>query len=581
MPLSALERPSLLARMARERYDVVVVGGGIVGAAAAWDAASRGLKTLLLEKGDFASGASSKSSKLLHGGLRYLEMGHVGLVFESLSQRNHLFHDAAHVSSRLGFLLPVFREGRARGLLLRLGLTLYDVLSHVTFPRGPWHRRLSSAAARQVEPSLRAEGLLAAFRYEDGLTEDARLVLETLKAAASSGAEALNHVPVVGFERDAAGQVAAVLVRDALAADATPLRVATGRVLLAVGPWTDVVLRLDDPEAPTRLRPTKGVHLLVRGLLTSHAVVMQSADPAEAKPRLMFAVPWQGRTLLGTTDTDPLASDVAGGYLDDDCEASAAETRYILDAANATFSANLSPADVVSSFAGWRPLVAPATAGLAASAVSREHEIFETASGLVAIAGGKLTSYRTMARQAVDRLVGGLSAAARQALRPSAIERRPVSGSELDGCALDAWVEAAVADPPPGMEAAAVAVLARRYGTNWPVLRALLIEDPGLGARLRGAAPPAEHWRVEVIYALRHEGAALPEDFLMRRSRAYLVAGDQGLGLLEEVAALMAGALAEHHAWAPETRVAWTEAAVARYRSAVARGRETRSAPAP
>jgi glycerol-3-phosphate dehydrogenase len=579
MPLSALDRSDLLARIPAARYDLVVVGGGIVGAAAAWDAASRGLRTLLVEKGDFASGASSKSSKLLHGGLRYLEMGHIGLVYESLSQRNHLFHDAAHVSQRLKFLFPVFRGSRPRSLVLRLGLTLYDMLSHVTFPRGPWHRRLAASAARREEPALREGGLLGAFRYEDGVTEDARLVIETLKSAASSGADVLSHVRVVGFERGGDGRVEAVRLQDELDPQAPPVRVTAQGVLLAVGPWTDAVLRLDDPQAPPRLRPTKGVHLLVRAVLTDHAVVLRSADPSEAKPRLMFAVPWQGRTLLGTTDTDPTAEDPGGGYLDDDCEASVAETRYILAAANATFGVQLTPADVVSSFAGWRPLVAPPTAGLSASAVSREHEIFETPSGLFAIAGGKLTSYRTMARQAVDRVTLGFPTALRERLAPSRIEHSPVSGSELAGHTLEAWVDAACADVPPELDVTAVRTLARRYGSNWPVLRAMLLEDPALGAPIGPTDGNTRHWRVEVAYAMAHEGAVLPEDFLMRRTRLYLVASDQGLGALEAVTGTMAEALAERHGWSDDESTRWRAAAAARYRAAVAHGRASRGAP--
>ncbi|MEB3330479.1 MAG: glycerol-3-phosphate dehydrogenase/oxidase [Candidatus Sericytochromatia bacterium] len=580
MSLSALDRSTHLARIPASPYDLVVVGGGIVGAAAAWDAASRGLRTLLVEKGDFASGASSKSSKLLHGGLRYLEMGHVGLVYESLSQRNHLFHDATHVADRVKFLFPVFRGSRPLSPVLRLGLLLYDLLSHVTFPGGPWHRRLGAIRARQAEPALKAGGLLAAFTYEDGVTEDARLVIETLKSAVAAGADVLNHARVVAFERDARGHVRGVCLQDELEPQAPPLVATAGRVLLAVGPWTDALLRLDDPQAQPRLRPTKGAHLLVRAMLTDHAVLMRSADPNEGKPRLMFAVPWQGRTLLGTTDTDPVAADPARTYLDADCEVSREETRYILDAANATFGVQLTPADVVSSFAGWRPLVAPPTAGLSASAVSREHEIFETPSGLLAVAGGKLTSYRTMARQAVDRAVKRLEPARRAALAPTNIERSPVSGSELAGCSLEAWVEAAAADGAAPLAPAAVRTLSRRYGSNWPVLRELLLANPSLAAPLDASAGEAHHWHVEVVYAMTHEGAALPEDFLMRRTRLYLVAEDQGLGVLPAVTATMAAELVKAHGWSDERRARWVEQAQARYEAAVARGRASRAASA-
>lgn len=581
MRFSALDRSALLARAPRDDFDLLVVGGGIVGAAAAWDAALRGLRVLLLDKGDFASGASSKSSKLLHGGLRYLEMGHVGLVYESLAQRNRLFEDAPHVARRLDFLLPIFRRGVDRAWLMRAGLTLYDILSHLSFPAGPWHRKLQPAEVARQEPAVRQAELLAAFSYVDGLTEDARLVIETLKSAAHAGALALNYVEVTRFLKNDAGRVTGVEARDVLAGGHPPLQFRASQILLATGPWLDVMLRLDDARAPRKLRPTKGVHLLVPACLTASAVLMRSPDPSEKKKRLLFAIPWQGRTLLGTTDTDPAPGDDTGDYLDSDCEVSPAEVNYVLAAANQTFGTHLTPDDVISSFAGWRPLVAPAETGLSASAVSREHEIMETASGLLAIAGGKLTSYRTMARQVVDRVCENLRQQGFSALGKSVIETTPLSGSELQGRRLDAWVAAATADPPPGLDARATAILAERYGTNWPVLRALVLETPALAEPLTAPQAPTQHWCVEVAYAVRHEGAATPEDFLMRRTRLYLIDADQGLTLVEQVADLMADMLTERQAWSSADRVRWRQQMVERYQDRVKQARQLRAGDPP
>lgn len=584
MDLDALDRPARLANLTSQAFDLVVIGGGVVGAGIAWDAALRGLSVALVEKGDFASGTSSKSSKLLHGGLRYLEQGEVPLVFESLAQRNRLFGDAPHLARRLDFMFPIFRGGRDRGWLIGAGLWLYDLLSHVTFPRGPWHKRLSAAAARTAEPAVRAEGLSSAFRYADGVTEDARLVVETLKSAAAAGALALNYVEVTGLEKDAGGKVVGVHARDVSAdGQAAPLTIRGARVFAAAGPWVDALLRLDDPGARRRLRPTKGVHLVTNAFVREHAVVMRSVDPREAKPRIMFAIPWEGRTVIGTTDTDPTADPDDPRYLDRDVEASPEEVRYLLDAANATFELKLTERDVIAAFAGWRPLIAPPEAGLAASAVSREHEVFETASGLFAIAGGKLTAYRAMARQAVNEVLHSLAKEKGGITRmaPSTIEELPISGSELGETPLDSYVAGAAAQPPAGLAAADVRLLARRYGSNWPRLRALVEAEPHLAERLPGIVGTDPRWRVEVVYAVREEGALTPADFLMRRTRLQLLDGDQGLGVLEAVASLMADVFAPARGWPSAAREAWIRQAIAAYREVVAHERATRSAPAP
>jgi glycerol-3-phosphate dehydrogenase len=581
MDLSALDRPARLARLAGEPFDLVVVGGGIVGAGIAWDAATRGLKVALVEKGDFASGTSSKSSKLLHGGLRYLEQGEVALVFESLAQRNRLFGDAPHLARRLDFLFPIFKGGKDKGLVIGAGLWLYDLLSHVTFPRGPWHKRLRPAAARAAEPAIRADGLAAAYRYADGVTEDARLVIETLKSAAGAGALCLNYVEATDLEKDAAGKVVGVRVRDLAPGGGEALTVRAARVFAAAGPWVDAVLKLDDPAARRRVRPTKGVHVVVESFVADHAVVMRSVDPREQSPRVMFAIPWEGRTVIGTTDTDPQGPPGDESYLDHDVEASPEEVRYLLDAANATFGTALGEADVIAAFAGWRPLIAPAEAGLSASAVSREHEVFETASGLLAIAGGKLTAYRAMARQAVNAVFHSLARerGGLPRIPPSTIEERALSGSELGNLSLDAFVADAAARPPAGLDADAAGGLARRFGTNWPALRAMIEADPTLAEPLPGIAGTAPRWKVEVAYAVRAEGALTPADYLMRRTRLFLLDADQGLGAVEAVAQAMAAELAPARGWDAAAREGWVRHGVAAYREIVTRSRRARSVP--
>lgn len=575
MNLSMRTRQEQLADIAGRSIDLIVVGGGIVGAGIAWDAALRGLRVVLLEKGDFGSGTSSKSSKLLHGGLRYLENFEFHLVFESLAQRNRLFEDAPHVARPLDFLFPIYRGGYDRGFMVNLGLWTYDVLAHLSHrAHATWHRRLSPDRALEAEPRLRSTGLTAAFRYRDGVTEDARLVIETIKSASRAGAAVLNYVEVTGFCKDAAGRVTGVSARDVLGD--RPLTLATGKVFNAAGPWVDALLRLDDPGARRRLRPTKGVHVLTKSFVRSHAVVMRSRASGEAKPRMLYVIPWGGRTLIGTTDTDHVGDPDDFSYLDRDAEASPSEVRYLLDATNATFDVKLTEADVLSAYAGWRPLIAPPDDHVSTSAISREHEVFETASGLLAIAGGKLTAFRAMARQAVDAVIASLGTRLDgRPIGPSTIEECRLSGSEWGEGDLEMHVRAA-SDAAPELPAILVQILARRYGSGWSELAALLARDADLAAPLAGLADDLLYFRVEPVYAALFEGATSVADFLMRRTRLYLQDPSQGLAVAEEVAQVMGSALGGEAGWDATAVDLWVSSQVARYREGVEAARAQR-----
>lgn len=569
--ISADTRTAQLDRLADTTLDLIVVGGGITGAGIAWEAALRGLSVALFERGDFASGTSSKSSKLLHGGLRYLEQAEVKLVFESLAERNRLFHDAPHVAQKLPFLFPIFAGGRDKSYMIGPGLWLYDVLSAISsLKETKWHERLSPKAAIEEVPALRRDGLRRVYRYMDGLTEDARLVVETIKSAVAAGAIALNYTAVTGFLRDAQGQVAGVTVHDALGDRSVTVR--ARRVFNAAGPWVDAVRRMDEPQARPRLRPTKGVHILTEAFVSDHAVVMRSASPDEKKPRVLFVIPYGGRTLIGTTDTDHVGPENDARYLDEDVHASPAEVRYLLDAVNQTFEVRLTEADVISAYAGWRPLVAPPEAGLAESAVSREYEVFASPSGLFSIAGGKLTAYRSMAMHAVAEVVASLG---RTDLKPSAIESKPLSGSELGDDTLAAYVQRARQGAP--WPAEMVGTLALRYGTNWPDLRRLLEADASLAEPIPGLSPDQPHWSVEAIYALEHEGAVTLADFLMRRTRLHLLDANQALDAAAPVAARMAAWLAPKEGWDAAAQARWQQHQVALYEAEVARDRAARA----
>lgn len=566
---SLLTRQARLDALTDRPIDLLVIGGGITGAGIAWEAALRGLSVAVVEKGDFASGTSSKSSKLLHGGLRYLEQAEFKLVFESLAQRNRLFEDAPHVAKKLDFLFPIFKGGHDKGPIIGAGLWLYDVLMKMSNRKiTRWHDRLSAQAVLKEEPHLSKDRLVSAYRYTDGLTEDARLVMETLKSAEAAGAVALNYVEVTGLVKDATGHLTGVTARDTLTGRA--LNLSASVVFNATGPWADALLRMDDPASPLRLKPTKGVHILTESFVCDHAVVMRSHDPAEKSPRVLFVIPWGGRTLIGTTDTGHHGDPGDLSYLDHDVNASPEEVRYLLAAVNHSFDVDLKPEDVISSFAGWRPLIAPPDAGAAESSISREYEIFTSQSGMISIAGGKLTAYRTMAAHGVDHVIEALTRAAPgRHFGPTQIEKRALSGSELNGRSLEAYLQQVLAETPEWPEEL-VATLVRRYGTNWPQLKALLAEDASLAQALPGLDEDLRYHRVEPLYALLYEGATSVTDFLVRRTRLHLLDSNQALGVAEAVAAVMASRLAAQE---PES---WAAREAEAYRTCVRERREAR-----
>ncbi len=534
-------------------YDLVIIGGGIVGAGIAWEGAMRGLRVMLLEKNDFASGASSKSSKLLHGGVRYLEQGQFRLVFESLAQRDRLFEDAAHVARRLTYFFPIVRGGYDRGWVVNVGLTLYDCLANfASRGRSGIHRWLNRQAAITAAPALRAERLSGVFAYCDGITDDARLVIETLKSAVACNASAFNYVEVLGVTRPGASGLLHVRVWDHLAGAEKTLR--ARKVINAAGPWVDAVTRLVLPDAPLHLRPTKGVHVVVNRQLTEQAIVMRSCSPSEREPRVMFVIPWGGRTIIGTTDTDYDGPSGDFHYLDEDVTVSEAEEAYVLDAANQVLNSQLTSQDVIGRFAGWRPLIAPSQAGLGASQVSREHVVFEPLSGFFVIAGGKLTGYRTMACQAIERILGDRKAP------PSRIETAPISGSELGGRPFDAFVQECERETRT-LPLETVRVLANRYGTNFAQLRDILNENPDWAKPFGGSFIPV--YPAELVYSVRHESAYALRDWFERRTRLTILDPAGARTIASSAAQLMANLHQRRLVWSDDTRAQWIESQLA------------------
>ncbi|HEV8510771.1 MAG TPA: glycerol-3-phosphate dehydrogenase/oxidase, partial [Gemmatimonadales bacterium] len=362
--------------MAETPVDVLIIGGGITGAGIARDAALRGFRTALVDKSDFGAGTSSHSSRLIHGGIRYLEQRAFRLVFEASRERRVLLRIAPHLVRPLAFLFPVYRGGRISAWKLRAGMWLYDLLA--AFRNVRRHRWLRAKKVRRVEPALRDRGLVGAALYYDAQVDDARLVIATMRSAARAGALVANYVEVTALLKPD-GRVRGATVRDVLTGQTSSIR--ANVVVNATGPWSDQLRRLDDPSATPLLRPTKGAHVAVpqRRIGNEHAVTLLS----QLDGRVMFVLPWGDLSYIGTTDTDADSSP-------DALRVTAADVTYLLRSANAAFpDAHLASSDVVSLWVGLRPLLRQDD-GTNPSQVSREHRVVESAHGLITIAGGKL-----------------------------------------------------------------------------------------------------------------------------------------------------------------------------------------------
>ena len=540
-------------------HDVLIIGGGITGAGAARDSAMRGLSTCLVEADDLAFGTSSRSSKLVHGGLRYLEKGAFGLVFESVSERRVLMDIAPHLVNPLGFLFPVYK-GRGRSVLeLDVGMWLYDGLSLFRSPR--LHRTLKPAQVRREEPGLRHEELSGAPLYYDCSTDDARLTLENALDARARGATVLTHTRVTGLVREG-GRVRGVTVRDTLTGnDSTlPARV----VINATGPWTDLTRRLSplrEMPAPL-LRPTRGVHIVVRAerLAPRHALICAHPDDG----RVLFVIPWGDRTYVGTTDTDDPGDPAL-------VHASSADVDYLLAAANHYFpDGALVRDDVISTWAGLRPLLAGEGSE---SSLSREHGILVDPDGLVTIAGGKLTTYRKMAAQVVDQAVALLHlTGAGMDAREARTGKEPLPGAapqdglewpeDDDHAAVAARVvaeSAGTADETTGL------LLAGTYGTRAIAVARRMAADAGAAARI---VPDRPERMAQVDVAVEEEFAKRLSDVMVRRTQLFFRDTDQGLGAAEAVAARMGARLGWDAARCAEE--------VARYQAEVALSRRWR-----
>ncbi|GAA1155217.1 glycerol-3-phosphate dehydrogenase/oxidase [Nocardioides aquiterrae] len=513
--LAAMEGPGEL--------DLLVVGGGVVGAGTALDAVTRGLSTGLLEQRDLASGTSSRSSKLIHGGLRYLEMLDFGLVREALQERGLLLTRLApHLVRPVPFLYPLMHRGWERPYV-GAGLALYDGMAMAgKYDMGvPRHRHLTRAGVRRIAPDFDSATLAGAIKYWDCQVDDARLVTTIARTAAAHGAQVATRVRVTGFLREGE-RVVGVRARDL--ESGRDLEVRARVVVNAAGVWTDEIQEMVGGRGALHVQASKGIHLVVpRDRIRSEAGVIVRTEKS-----VLFVIPWGRHWIIGTTDT-PWDLDKAHPA------ASRADIDYVLDHVNAILREPLDHADVVGVYAGLRPLLSGESEPT--SRISREHTVVTPVPGLVMIAGGKLTTYRVMGRDAVDAAAHSLSSTLGLTVRPSITDRVPLVGATEWETRSNQRV---LLSRRSGLHVARIDHLLGRYGGLVDDLLALVAERPELGEPLRGAE---DYLAAEVVYAVTHEAARHLDDVLTRRTRISIETFDRGVSAAPAAAALMAAEL--------------------------------------
>ena len=545
--LSPAAREQALQAMADTELDVLVIGGGVVGTGAALDAATRGLSVGLVEARDFASGTSSRSSKLIHGGLRYLEMLDFRLVAEALAERGLLIETLApHLVRPVPFLYPLKHRGWER-LYAGSGVALYDMLSLLSGrSRGvPHHRHLTRSGALRVMPSLRKDSLVGALQYYDGQVDDARHTMFIARTAAAYGAHVANRARVTGLLREGERVVGAV-VHDQESGET--IRIRAQQVVNATGVWTDDTQSFAGERGQFHVRASKGIHLVVpRDRIRGDSGLILRTEKS-----VLFVIPWGRHWIIGTTDTD-WSLDKAHPA------ASAADIDYLLEHVNTVLKEPLTHEDVEGVYAGLRPLLSGESEST--SKLSREHAVAHTVPGLVVVAGGKYTTYRVMARDAVDEAVRAIDAK----VPPSVTESIPLLGAE--GYAAMKNARHLLAQRY-GVHVARVEHLLGRYGSLATEVLDLVAGDPTLGEPLAGAS---DYLRAEIVYAASHEGARHLDDLLARRTRISIETFDRGIGAMEEAARLAAPVLG------------WSDAQVTRevehYRKRVEAERESQTMP--
>jgi glycerol-3-phosphate dehydrogenase len=512
-----------LRELASQHFDLIVIGGGITGAGIAQDAASRGLTVLLVDKGDFASGTSSKSTKLIHGGLRYLQNLQVMVTLESLRERELQQQLAPHMVWTVPFIVPTYSNERFKALKIGIGLWIYDIMAMVDRKRR--HRKLSASKVSALCPGIRSTGLTGGFVYSDCRTDDARHTLEVIKSACAHGAVALNYTSVFDFLKEK-GRIVGVR----LASEEGPYDVYGSVVVNATGVWMQRVSELTGTPSNTQVAPAKGIHIT----LSPERLPIQAAMivPSAHDDRFCFAVPWYDSIVVGTTDTE------YSGSLED-VQVTPEEVQYCLDALNKLFpDAHYTTADVTGSYAGLRPLIRDANAKSTAE-ISRHHRLERAADGLISIGGGKLTTYRRMAKETVDHVVEALRETdADRKIGKCVTAKMPLSGWSFGENANDGIrTLEGVAHQDLGLDADIAHYLPTVYGKNTEALLGLIVGDQrDLTYRLSANHP---HIAAQVVFAVRFEAAKTIEDVLARRIRLTITDRKAALAAAETVASLM------------------------------------------
>lgn len=520
-------RERALARLAAsatqgQELDVLIIGGGVTGAGIALDAVSRGLSTAVVEAQDWASGTSSRSSKLVHGGLRYLQMLDFKLVLEALKERDLLLTTIApHLVRPLPFLYPLRHRVFERAFV-GAGILLYDLLASIRRGRRalPFHRHLSRRGLAASFPDFAPSAAVGAIEYWDANVDDARLVLMVMRTAASYGAHAASRTQVVELTKNAAGAVDGAVLADLETGRRFPVKART--VISATGVWTEESQSLADDEGGLRVLASKGIHIVVpRERITgTPGLILQTSKS------VLFVIPWSRYWVIGTTDT-PWTEDLMNPV------ATATDIDYVLAEANKVLARPISRDDIVGTWAGLRPLLQPGTKeGTQSAKVSREHTVASPVPGLVSIAGGKFTTYRVMAEDAVDFALG---ADARR--NPSVTASIPLEGAHG---LVTAERELASVIESLGWDKATTDHLFHRYGANIRDLAELAQADPSMAVALEHA--PA-YLRAEIGYAITHEGALHLDDLMMRRTRLVYEYPNEALDALPEVARIAQAAL--------------------------------------
>jgi glycerol-3-phosphate dehydrogenase len=490
----------------REKFDFIVIGGGASGLGVAVDAATRGYKTILFEQSDFSKGTSSRSTKLVHGGVRYLAQGDISLVLEALRERGLLRQNAPHLVRNQAFIIPNFAWWD--GPFYAVGMKVYDMMSG-KLGLGP-SQKLTKEETLKAIPNLSKEELNGGVIYYDGQFDDARMAINLAQTAHENGATVLNYMKVTGLLKDETGLVCGVKVEDQLGEGNYEVRAEV--VVNATGVFSDDILTMDDPDAPHQIAPSQGIHLVLdKSFLQGDSAIM---IPHTSDGRVLFAVPWHNAVIVGTTDTPMKKAELEPRPLEEEIE-------FILSTASRYLQKDPTRQDVLSVFAGLRPLAAPQKEGEETKEISRSHKVIISTSGLVSIIGGKWTTYRKMAEDTVDKaiLVGGL----------------PETKCQTENMALHGYVKNVNFEDPLYF-----------YGSDRVNLADLISQNPSWREKIMVDTP---YIKAQVIFSIRYEMAVTIEDFLARRVRALLLDARKSIEMAPEVAFLMAKELGYDQKW--------------------------------